>query len=182
MDTKICSKCKRELPATTEFYHRDKIGKFGLRSWCKECSSISNRSKGSSDAKKKWRGLNRERIKEWSKQYYLENRERYREQEKKYSSSDLAKFRRIRSHYYRVYNLLENQVRELMDSQKGCCEICEESLISPDSDKNYSVDHNHMTGEVRGLLCNSCNTAIGHFKENKKNLANAIKYLEKHNG
>lgn len=37
--TKICTKCKRELPATIDYFHRQCQNKSGLRSWCKECRS-----------------------------------------------------------------------------------------------------------------------------------------------
>ena len=43
-----------------------------------------------------------------------------------------------------------------------------------------SVDHNHETGKVRGLLCSRCNSAIGLMKENLKCLRNAINYLTHH--
>jgi hypothetical protein len=39
------------------------------------------------------------------------------------------------------------------------------------------VDHNHMTGKVRGLLCHHCNVGIGHFEDNIVLLSNAITYL-----
>lgn len=44
------------------------------------------------------------------------------------------------------------------------------------------VDHNHVTGKVRGLLCTSCNSAIGQLKEDPALFAAALAYLEKHRG
>ena len=45
MNTKVCTnpKCRKELPATTEFFHRQKTGKFGFRSECKECRKKSDK-------------------------------------------------------------------------------------------------------------------------------------------
>lgn len=44
---------------------------------------------------------------------------------------------------------------------------------------NLSVDHNHKTGAVRGLLCNGCNMGLGRFEDNIEWLQNAIDYLIK---
>ena len=56
--TKICTKCGEEKPATTEFFHRGRGGKYGLTSECKKC-------------RQKYRNENRERIREYNKQYYI---------------------------------------------------------------------------------------------------------------
>jgi hypothetical protein len=55
------------------------------------------------------------------------------------------------------------------------CEIC-----GVKSDY-LTVDHNHSTGEIRGILCKKCNTGIGLFCENIESIKNAIKYLKKRN-
>lgn len=44
------------------------------------------------------------------------------------------------------------------------------------------VDHNHTTGDVRGLLCRRCNMVIGNVEESKELLTTLIDYLEVHNG
>lgn len=43
---------------------------------------------------------------------------------------------------------------------------------------SLSVDHDHETGEVRGLLCNLCNTGLGKFKEDPSLLTKAASYLK----
>ena len=48
------------------------------------------------------------------------------------------------------------------------------------SGRRLSVDHNHVTSKVRGLLCNNCNRGIGNFKDKKELLLKAISYLDKH--
>ena len=48
--------------------------------------------------------------------------------------------------------------------------------------KERWADHNHTSGKVRGLLCSSCNTAIGLFKEDIQVISNAINYLNIHKG
>lgn len=60
--------------------------------------------------------------------------------------------------------------------QGGSCPICKRHQTELKAKLN--VDHNHQTGFVRGLLCNSCNQALGAFKDNIDTLQNAIDYLK----
>lgn len=54
------------------------------------------------------------------------------------------------------------------------CKICNQSCSSG---YKLSVDHCHLTGEIRGLLCLRCNKGLGYFKDNPEFLSKAIKYL-----
>ncbi len=60
--------------------------------------------------------------------------------------------------------------------QDGLCAICH---LPQNSKRNtrFCVDHDHDTGEVRGLLCDSCNRGIGLLKDDPRLLENAAKYL-----
>jgi hypothetical protein len=60
--------------------------------------------------------------------------------------------------------------------QKGCCAIC--GVHQDNVTKRFSVDHNHSTGKVRGLLCQNCNAGLGNFMDDISNLKSAIEYLE----
>ena len=61
--------------------------------------------------------------------------------------------------------------------QNYCCIICgEHERMQPH--KRLHVDHNHSTGEYRGLLCNTCNTGLGMFKDNVSLLTKAIEYID----
>lgn len=65
------------------------------------------------------------------------------------------------------------EAKELLhEEQGGQCAICG---VSPD--KLY-LDHCHTTGKIRGLLCSSCNTGLGMFKDHTGNLRSAADYLE----
>lgn len=46
----------------------------------------------------------------------------------------------------------------------------------------FSVDHSHQTGQIRGLLCDPCNTALGLFQDDQNRLQNAMEYLAKAEG
>lgn len=64
---------------------------------------------------------------------------------------------------------------ELCRLQGGVCAICGRA---PKAGKHLHVDHDHETGEVRGLLCFSCNVGIGNFGNDVERLQRAIDYLE----
>ena len=72
----------------------------------------------------------------------------------------------------------------MLAEQKGVCAICEqpETKIEKGHVRQLSVDHNHKTGAVRGLLCSNCNVAIGLFCDDVAVLQRAIGYLRKHRG
>lgn len=73
------------------------------------------------------------------------------------------------------YNLDEAAFTDMYNAQKGKCAICKTD-ISVDGSR---IDHNHDTGEVRGLLCVSCNTGIGLLKDSVSVLKSAIKYIDR---
>ena len=60
------------------------------------------------------------------------------------------------SRKWREYRLREDDIRELMDSQRGMCAICKSTLVLGERGGAH-IDHNHETGEVRGFLCSNCN-------------------------
>lgn len=73
------------------------------------------------------------------------------------------------------YGLEPEQLAELLEAQEGLCAICRQSEVAR---KHLSVDHDHFTGKVRGLLCNRCNTSIGKFEDDPNLLRKAAEYLE----
>ena len=74
------------------------------------------------------------------------------------------------------YGLTREQYNNILFHQYYCCAICGCVLDMSEATKSC-VDHNHKTGEVRGILCWKCNVGIGHLKEDIKILKGAIKYL-----
>lgn len=77
----------------------------------------------------------------------------------------------------RTYGLSLEDYNNLLKQQNHKCYICNIDSLDCFHEKLY-VDHCHTTGKVRALLCHNCNAGIGHFKENKMLLQNAIFYLE----
>lgn len=82
-----------------------------------------------------------------------------------------------RSNILRKYNMTCQEYLDKIEKQGGCCEICG----CPDNgDRSLAVDHDHNTGQVRGLLCGKCNGGIGLLKDNAGLLRKAINYLRKY--
>lgn len=61
---------------------------------------------------------------------------------------------------------------ELVDKANGCCEICKK----PSPGRELAVDHDPSSGKIRGLLCVSCNTAIGKLRHSVRLMLQAILY------
>jgi len=78
----------------------------------------------------------------------------------------------------RKYGMTPEEYEELLCLTGGRCGIC---LAPPAPRRHHHIDHDHATGRVRGLLCHSCNVALGHFRDNPHLLARAIEYLENTN-
>lgn len=73
-----------------------------------------------------------------------------------------------------TYGITVDEYRKMEAKQNRCCAICG----GKNGLRSLGVDHDHETKKVRGLLCNSCNSGLGMFKDNIKLLAKAIVYLE----
>lgn len=80
-------------------------------------------------------------------------------------------------HLMSKYGITLDYYDKLLEKQNYCCEICKHPNKSK---RRLSVDHCHKTGNVRGLLCDTCNTALGKFRDNINLLNEAIKYLKKY--
>ena len=75
----------------------------------------------------------------------------------------------------RTFNMTHEDFDLMENSQNGVCKICGSS---PSGKFKYlSVDHDHSTGRIRGLLCNKCNSGLGLFNDSSALLVKASKYL-----
>lgn len=73
-------------------------------------------------------------------------------------------------HLRRRYKIGQAEFDAMLAAQGGKCAICE----APNPEH---VDHDHLSKEVRGILCFNCNTGLGHFKDNIANMHKSITYL-----
>ena len=90
---------------------------------------------------------------------------------------DRTKNRRQNTRLKQKFGINRDQYEVMLAQQNNVCAICNEREIVPN--RSLSVDHDHVTGKVRGLLCSNCNPGIGKFKEDIELLGKAVAYLER---
>lgn len=93
-------------------------------------------------------------------------------------------------HYIRMrrlrdrYGMTPADEAAMLAQQNGSCAICKNSVTRMDhrsgKQNPLAIDHDHATGAVRGLLCDTCNRAIGLLGDSAETLRSAIAYLERH--
>ena len=81
--------------------------------------------------------------------------------------------------YKSTFGITLDQYEEYQKNQKNTCAICgkEETATNQYGIKKLAVDHNHLTGEVRGLLCAKCNMALGLLNEDITIMSKMITYI-----
>lgn len=105
-----------------------------------------------------------------SREWYEKNKDRKKQLSKRYRKTkkdqDLKKSYGISLHDYSGMLVKQNQ----------SCKIC--NIHQDKLKRALCVDHDHLTGKVRGLLCDTCNRSLGLLKDNIDVLKRAVKYLE----
>jgi hypothetical protein len=139
--TKVCTKCKQELPATPDYFYR-RGTRGALVPHCKLCGNAATRK------------------------HYMTPR---------------GKDAEFRSKYGIRYDDYQSMYR----TQAGKCAICGEvakHTLEEGAGKGEKlvVDHCHSSGQVRSLLCRSCNQGLGKFRDNPRILMQAAGYLQHH--
>ena len=94
---------------------------------------------------------------------------------KTYDQTQVGKDYRRNLNLQFKYGLTIEQFQEMKIAQDNKCAICKST-----PNKELVVDHDHLSGEVRQLLCYKCNTGLGLFNENPDLLIEVIKYIERH--
>jgi hypothetical protein len=135
-----------------------------------ERAAIWNRNhpEKAQEHKKKWLKNNPEAMAKARKTWNVNNPERLLEDRRRYKINTRHK-------------ISLEEYDELLNSQEGVCAICgkPETRIQKGKVTPLAVDHDHKTGEIRGLLCSKCNLGIGCLNDDIKILEAAINYLRK---
>ena len=64
------------------------------------------------------------------------------------------------------------------EGEKFYCKVCERTIIVQNPSRDINLDHDHITGDIRGYICNRCNTGIGNLRDSISILERAIKWLK----
>jgi hypothetical protein len=92
-----------------------------------------------------------------------------------YSARPETKARLAKWHLIRAYGITVEEYNRMFFLQNECCAICSIKLLR---NRTTHVDHDHKTGKIRGLLCESCNQALGLFRDDPQRCRNAATYIE----
>lgn len=151
MDTKICSKCKKEK-SINEFYFRKDSGYY--RSACKECTLKDN---------KKWTKENYDYIKEYKKEYAKNNKEKIRKSHEKYEKSHKAEISQKRKIYYLANKEREN-TRNKLYNQTHKEQRHDYYIKNREKIKEYQIKNKDRYRENARLYCNMKNANDKIFK------------------
>jgi len=178
MSSKICNKCGRELPATTDYFHRHKNNNDGLAYGCKECIN------------KKVREYQRDKnyLGNWKNMHpYKICTKCKKEKPRNPNYFHKSKIHRDGLHPWciccnnkdkiaRKYGISHKEYDKLFKENNNRCMIC--GRHKTESTYNtLCIDHDHETEKVRGLLCDDCNQMLGRSGDNPFVLIKGALYL-----
>ena len=126
--------------------------------------------------KREWQRNNPDKVREARQKYRQTHAEKVRNANRAYRAKNTEKVRsqKAATHLRNRYGLKLADYDSFFEAQGGLCAICESP---PPHQQRLCIDHNHDTGVICGLLCHSCNRAIGLFGDNPERLRAAIAYL-----
>lgn len=142
------------------------------KKYCPKCDRFQDRSEFYTNRAAK------DGLASYCKPCDIKNNKKWRENNKELASNINIDNKRLR-----IYKMTKDQFEELLDKQEYKCAICENYLGG-----RITIDHNHSCCEgryscgkcVRGILCGTCNTGLGMFKDSSVILSSAIEYLFKY--
>ena len=175
---KKCTKCRQEK-SFDNFYKR-KRSKSGYRSQCKSCEHEKHLiwAKAHPESIKAknlaYREANKDIIKDKKNTWYEANTEKAKAKSVAWKKANPNRHRSSR--LKQRYGIMLEQYDAMLLAQNSCCAICQQHTSK--LDKPLHVDHCHLTGKIRGLLCRKCNLALGNFEDNVDFLRSGIIYLD----
>ena len=166
---KTCSKCQQTLPFSA--FHANARARDGCASYCKACALAVYTA---------WRKANPTKRARAQRAYHSRHRTTLAAQRRARRAANpqkAATAQRILARRSRLkkYGLTEESFAAKLAKQNAMCALCDKSLTITTA----VLDHCHVTGRVRDLLCFTCNASLGHI-ERSGFLERAIAYIERH--
>lgn len=127
-----------------------------------------------SEYSKKWREKNKSKLNEYHRKYYQKTKEKRNELAKEYRKKNKAHKKDYSLKW--LYGISLDDFHRMLDNQNNKCLICHRDFnirLRP------YVDHNHITGKIRGVLCRRCNQVLGLVYEDTSILNYMVKYLNR---
>ena len=160
----VCRLCRQRKPV--EQFYAARGTRTGRRTECIACNLARKAERHRADPQPA-----RQRTERWRQ----ENPERDEERRARFVGSGGKKRSDRKGHLRRKFGLSVAAYEAMFERQDGRCAICR----SPGNDSiSLHVDHDHVTGRVRGLLCFRCNGGLGQFREEPELLRRAARYVE----
>lgn len=114
---------------------------------------------------------NKAKLDAYKSSWISDNPDKHSEHQQKYRESSKQKRQEWQRQYR--YGLTNKMFTSMLEQQENSCKLCKKDFETT----KIFVDHCHLTGSVRGLLCPSCNTALGLIKDDLLWLSKAKTYL-----
>ncbi len=111
---------------------------------------------------------------EYHREYRIKNNERIRKSIKAWRTAH--PHHRHSENLWRAFGITIAQYNEMLKEQGGRCAVCEQKPTTI----RLAVDHDHITGTIRGLLCLGCNTTVGKLRDSPELVEKLRRYLYKH--
>jgi hypothetical protein len=162
---KRCNVCG-ELKPLEDFYKAAGM-RDGHRNDCKSCNLAARAAKYADNPApyiarvKKWQQENAERLNAYHREYRKRPERKARERE---------------TYLLRKYGIKVEDYDRRLEEQGGVCAICKEARPE---ERTLHVDHDHVTGKIRGLLCFRCNNAIGDLRDDIELVFRMLDYLDR---
>ncbi len=161
---KTCNVCGVQKPLD-HFYQAAGM-RDGHRSDCKTCNLAAKRARYAADPQSYI-----DRVQRWQR----ENPERVLATRRLRNAHPERKRKQRDTYYRRTYGISADEADEILTAQNGRCAICKQP--APERLGSMHLDHDHVTGQIRGFLCVSCNQGLGQFREDPSLLLRAVVYL-----
>lgn len=128
---------------------------------------------------KRYKQANPEKVQQWNKEHDKRRLDLVKaRQERNHKRHYHERKGRIREGFLkRTYGITTVEYEALVAKQNGLCAICNQL---PARDLRLAIDHDHITGKIRALLCNDCNLVLGHVENNIDLLPAMLDYLDTH--